>query len=152
MINEDLKGYDGFINQDGNFYKVKKISYNNGVGHYEWADKYIRNYILIETNPKKLLKLKDYLKKDPVELLINQFGFVYYSHDNEFNQPIVKGPNSRFGGFKPSDKQLNTLMNIMILNGEDPFKHSIMFDERDTLFIERTIGGSYEKNICKGFK
>ena len=43
-------------------------------------------------------------------------------------------------------------MNIMLLNGEDPFKHSIMFNERDTLIIERTIGGSYEKNICKGCK
>jgi len=140
MINEELKGYDGFIDQEGKFYKVKKSFENKFEGHYEWADKYMKDYIFKEFDINKLYKLKDYLKKDPVEILINYFGFIYYSHDNEFNQPIVKGPNSRMGGFKPSNKQLNTLMNIMLLNGEDPFKNSLMFDERDTLFIEKTIG------------
>lgn len=153
MINEDLKGYDGFIDQEGEFYKVKKSFINKNEGHYEWADEYIKKYLYSEFSINKLYKLKkELLKNDPVEVLINYFGFIYYSHDVECKKPIVIGPNSRFGGFKPSDKQLNMLMNIMILNNEDPFKHSIMFDERDTLFIERTIGGSYEKNICKGFK
>lgn len=52
MINEELKGYDGFIDQEGNFYKVKKISHNRSESHYEWADRYIKNYILSESNKK----------------------------------------------------------------------------------------------------
>lgn len=152
MIDEELKGYDGFIDQEGKFYKVRSFFEDKNKSHYEWADKYIKDYILNETNKNKLYKLKDYLKKDPVEILINYFGFIYYSHDNEFNKPIVRGPNSRMGGFKPTNVQLNKLMNLMLLNGENPFNNSLMFNERDTLFIERTIGGSYEKDIYKGFK
>jgi len=140
MINEELKGYDGFIDQDGKFYKVKKTCENRVEGHFEWADKYIKDYIFREFDVNKLYKLKECKTKDTVEILINYFGFVYYSHDSEYYKPIVKGPNPRLGGFKASKEQLDTLMHVMLLNGEDPFENSLLFNERDTLFIDKTIG------------
>ena len=71
--------------------------------------------------------------------MINYLGFVYYSHDSEFYNPLVQGPNPRYGSMKVSKEQLNMLMNLMILNNENPFDNTLMNFQIDDLYVNKTI-------------
>lgn len=122
-------GFDGFINQDGLFYKIKEIGKDLNDGHYEWAQEYLSNKIN-EMNIKDLTKMKTLIKENPIIYLIDYEGFVYYSH-TEYYVPIVQGPNPRYNEKKVTKEQLDTLLKVMISNNENPFNNDLMMDEKN---------------------
>lgn len=98
-FDKPIKDYDGFIDRDGYFYKVKKTDSKEADGHYNWAVAYINTFLDNVSN--NLLDIRELIKKsDPVEYLINYLGFIYYSHNPEYGTPLVQGPNPRYGGKK----------------------------------------------------
>lgn len=125
-----IKGYDGFIDREAYFYKVKKSSILDG--HTEWAKEYIKRNFSLENEINRLLKIKqNLLNNDPVFYLINMEGFIYYSHNFLNGKPIICTPNPRIDGKKASNIQLTKLMNIQLINGENPFEDSVTLDEKD---------------------
>lgn len=129
---KDIIGYDGFIDRDGLFYKVKvRHSYDINCSHINWAEQYINqdmkklktiltpSYSMIYT----LSKMRD--KQD---ILIQIFGFVYYSHDHLTNEPIIITPDPIYNDKKITDEQLDTLYKIMEYNMEKPLEHEVFLN------------------------
>lgn len=118
-----VKDYDGFIDRDGNYYKVvlrREKSYKDS--HNIWAEKFLKEKIDIKNlklnlNYSTIFKLIEL--KGPAEILINCLGFVYYSHDSIYYKPIVKIPNPKIFGKTVTDEQLDMLCNIMLCNKEN---------------------------------
>ncbi len=117
------KDYNGFIGQDGMFYKV---SYKNShtPTHNDWAVEYLFYLKDKEPNPKKRMKIinGELSCKGSMEYLINGLGFIYYSHStnkNHYNRPIIIFPKKQLR-FKVdiNDKQKIMLYKIMCANGE----------------------------------
>ena len=130
----DVKGYDGFIDKLGNFYKVcKKNKKANSDSHNVWAEKYIREKLKItdlKVNNTVSMLLGLSKLSGPAEVLINCFGYVYYSHDPFFHGPIIKIPNPKIAGYKVTEEQLDMLSMVMILNNEDT-NIPIFFDDNE---------------------
>lgn len=129
-----VKDYDGFIDKQGNFYKVAlRRNKNNINNHDTWAEKFLKDYINIsnlnlDLNYPTIFKLVEL--KGPSEVLINCLGYVYYSHDPILYKPIIKLPNPKIFGYKATEEQLDMLYNIMLLNKED-INIPIFYDEDD---------------------
>lgn len=129
-----IVGYDGFIDPNGLFYKVKKRNSNDiSVSHFTWAEYYL-------TQDKN--KLNDLLKpsysvlyilsklNSKQDILIHFFGFVYYSHDYLTHEPIIIPPDPMYNGKTITSEQLDTLYEIMNINLEQPSNHEI-FSQSD---------------------
>lgn len=119
----ETKGYDGFIDQRGYFYKVcpknKKASEDS---HNTWAEAYMREKLKmtdfkINNNISMLLGISKL--NGPAEVLINCFGYVYYSHDPVYHGPIIKLPDPKIAKYKVTSEQLDTLYMIMVMNNEN---------------------------------
>ncbi len=137
---EIIKGWDGFIDPEGYFYKVKEMGEKDDCDHLIWVDTYLKHNLYSNFSMAKLLEVKEILsKKDPVDYMVNYLGFIYYSHETEFYQPLVGGPNPRINGKKATTKQLEKLMKIMLINNENPFENSLLMGNDDTLYIDRVI-------------
>lgn len=130
---EECKRYNGFFDQDGNFYRVNlKNSLNMALTHNTWADKYLKeNLKLSEITFNPSYSLIDRLRQitSPSELLVNGYGFVYYSHDPMRFKPIIIKPNPSVAGKRITKEQLDKLFEIMILNNENPFFNPIFTEE-----------------------
>lgn len=122
-----VKGYDLFIDPNGSVYKIKKTRNMIDVNHNKWAERF-----LILNNKISIIDLT-YLKVDysPVEIMVNYFGYVYYSHDNLLFQPIIKTPNPKYNKKMVSEEQLDTLTNIMVINNENPFDVPMIMGEKE---------------------
>ena len=129
----DVIGYDGFIDRLGNFYKVglkSKKGYNDT--HNVWAQKFMNEKLSIKDfkfNSKTTSALLALLTiSGPAEMLVNCYGFVYYSHDPIYYQPIIKLPDPKIANFKATEEQLNMLFSIMLIHRENT-NISIFMDE-----------------------
>ncbi len=128
----DVKGYDGFIDTKGNFYKVCSKNKNAYCDtHNNWAEEFIKRKLSISdiklnATVSALFALSQV--NGPAEFLVNCFGYVYYSHDPFYYKPIIKLPNPKVAKLKVTEDQLDSLFSIMILNNEDT-NIPVFFDE-----------------------
>ena len=121
-----INRYEGFIDRNGNFYKVckrgEKITDEKGMirdSHNLWAEAFLKEKLSVKNfkfNPSvsELFALSSL--NGPAEILIHCFGYVYYSHDPIYYKPIIKGPNPKIASYRITEEQLNTLFSVMLLN------------------------------------
>lgn len=94
-----VKDYDGFIDKDGNYYKVVlRREKGSKDSHNIWAENFLKdnidiNNLKLDLTYSTIFKLVEL--RGPAEVLINCLGFVYYSHDTLYCKPIIKLPNPR---------------------------------------------------------
>ena len=119
----EVKGYDGFIDRYGNFYKVcKKKKKMLEDTHNDWAEVFLREKIKMREfkfNPTTSALFTLVSLRGPAEILVNCFGYAYYSHDPIYYKPIIKIPNPKISGYTVTEEQLNMLYLIMTYNHED---------------------------------
>ena len=143
--------FNGFIDELGNFYKVglKKNKNFTSNFHNEWASKFIKENLNIKDfkfNPTTSALFTLVSLNSPSEILVNCFGYVYYSHDPLYYKPIIKIPNPKIANYKVTEEQLNMLYSIMTLNKEDT-DISIFYDD-NTLYNYTAIeDDGYQKKL-----
>ena len=119
----EIKDYNGFIDRLGNFYKVSTRKTNPFEdSHNEWAEQYMKEKLNIkEFDFKQTTSMLLALSKlsGPASILVNCFGFVYYSHDPFCHKPIIKAPDSKIANFKITEEQVNMLFQVMFINMEN---------------------------------
>lgn len=119
----DVVGYEGFIDRNGNFYKVglkRKKSIKDT--HNEWAEKFMKEKLNVKDfkfNPTTSALLTLTTLSGPAEILVHCFGYVYYSHDLLYYSPIIKLPDPKVSNYKVTQEQLDTLYLIMKLHREN---------------------------------
>ena len=118
-----IKDYNGFIDRLGNFYRVcpKKCDMTCD-SHNLWAEQYMKQKLKMEKiNFNKTESLLFALTRlsSPTEILVNCYGFVYYSHDPLYFKPIIKVPNPKIANHKITEEQLDILFSIMMINNEN---------------------------------
>lgn len=131
----EVKDYDGFIDRDGNFYRVcKKRKKMTEDTHNEWAEVFLKEKIKMKEfrfNPTASALFTLVSLRGPAEILVNCFGYVYYSHDPLYYKPIIKIPNPKISNYIVTEEQLNMLYLIMTYNHEDT-DISIFYNDCDT--------------------
>ena len=130
---------DLFIDQAGIYYQVKKTISKSNINHNIWAIEYLKS-------------IKDELKYviSPEEVLIHKYGFLYYSHDKLVYKPIIKTSNPMFFGVRTSDEQLDSLFEIMYINGENPYNVPMIMGEENVYdYVEEERGKTYVKSIYR---
>lgn len=141
--------YDGFIDQNGNYYKVnpRNDKLKAALDHNLWAEEYIKNHgdKLRKLNFKAsgLFTLSQI--SSPSEVLVNIYGFVYYSHEPILGRPIIMIPNPKYNNYFMNNEQEEALFSIMLLNGENPNYNPIFTN--DDVF---SYFGSEEVDYGKG--
>ena len=119
----EIKNYNGFIDRLGNFYKVSKKKNNvNSDSHNLWAEAYMKEKKDLKDfkfNPTASALLSLSKLNGPASILVNCFGFVYYSHDPFYHFPIIKAPDPKLANFKITKEQIDTLFEIMFVNMEN---------------------------------
>lgn len=118
----EMRGFDGFITPNGNFYKVKRKRGSLNASHEMWSEEYFkRNEIDLDKFKINnnfifnLINLNSYTDK-----AIHLFGFVYYSHDPLKYKPIIKLPDYRISGKSVTPEQYDTLYGLLLINNENP--------------------------------
>lgn len=115
-----MRGYDGYIDPNGNFYRVKQ-RLRPICNHELWAEGYLKNNALdchdIVVSESLLLNL--ITLKTCTEKLIHLHGFIYYSHDELLYKPIIKMPNPKIFGKRSTEEQMDALYSIMLINNEN---------------------------------
>ena len=116
-------GYDGFIDRYGNFYKIcKKNKKDFKDTHNEWAEEFLKQKLKgkeFKFNPSNSALFTLNKLSGPAEILIHCFGYVYYSHDPIYYQPIIKLPDPRISNYKVTNEQLDMLFFVMKLHKEN---------------------------------
>lgn len=147
---------DLFIDKYGLYYQVKKTISKSKINHNIWA-----NYYLNEQDKEKKLSLdifsNNYLSDlniarnnnlSPSEILIHKDGFLYYSHDEILYKPIIIVANPKYYGIRATEEQLDSLFEIMMLNGENPFLVPMLMGEENIYdYVEEERGKVYEKKL-----
>ena len=112
-----IHDYEGFIDKLGNFYKVcHRNKSKNSDTHNVWAEEYMKEKFGLTDFRTTHTSNQQY---SPAEVLINYYGFTYYSHDPIYHKPILKIPNPKIAKNKVTEEQLNMLFMIMIYNNEN---------------------------------
>ena len=149
----EIKNYNGFIDRLGNFYKVsKKNTKVNSDSHNGWADAYIKEKLNISDfrlKPTASMLLALSKLNGPASILINCFGFVYYSHDPFCRKPIIKAPDPRIANFKITEEQIDMLFKIMFLNMENT---DVLIDFEEGTIYDYCGIDDYENGIQKVLK
>lgn len=132
-----VKRSDLFIDQFGLYYQVRKTISKSNINHNIWAIEYLKS---INDNIEYALS--------PAEVLVHKYGFLYYSHDELVYKPIIKISNPKYFGTYSSEEQLDSLLEIMILNGENPFNVPMIMGEDNVYdYVEEERGKTYVKSI-----
>ena len=130
----EVKRFEGFIDRNGYFYKVVERGKNkNSDSHNKWAEQYLKEKINIKKfkfNPTASALLTLASLNGPAQILVDCFGFVYYSHDPDYFKPIIKVPNPKVSNYKVTEEQLNFLFLIMTANNENT-NIPIFFNDED---------------------
>ena len=125
--------YNGFIDQDGYFYKVSpRNHYRAKIDHNLWARAYVKahgdRFKRMDFSASGLFTLSQISSE--VDVLVHIYGFVYYSHDDQYFKPIIKCPDPKYNKFIMNRKQSDFLFGIMLINNENPFENPIFNDDR----------------------
>ena len=134
----EIHKYNGFIDQDGYFYKVSPRNHQGmKIDHNLWARAYVKahgdKFKRMDFSASGLFTLSQISSE--VDVMVHIYGFVYYSHDELYYKPIIKCPNPKYNNFIKSAKQEDMLFNIMLLNNENPFDNPI-FNDKDVYNYE----------------
>lgn len=127
-----IKDYEGFIDSRGYFYKValRKDGVRK-IDHNLWAEEYLINNVHLFKNihydNSGLFTLSQV--SCPSDFLVNILGFVYYSHDTDYNKPIIKIPNPKYNGCIMTKQQDEILYEIMMINNEHPENNPIFLTD-----------------------
>lgn len=150
----EIHRYEGFIDRNGNFYKVckrgEKITDEKGIvrdSHNKWADAYIKEKLNIKNfkfNPTASALLTFISLNGPAEILIHCFGYVYYSHDPVYYKPIIKAPDPKIANYKATEEQLDMLFSLMVINKENT-NIPIFFNDDDIDYLGRDDNKNYKK-------
>ena len=114
-----VKGYDGFIDPEGNFYKVCERD-RLVAAHDHFAEVFVLFKYNDDINEKykKFQKLKSKysnIRLAPKDILINLYGFVNYEHINSCYVEITP-PEKEYSGLELTNAQFNTITELMIIN------------------------------------
>lgn len=131
--------YDGFIGPNGEYFHVK-VKGENGDIHNMWAEQYIKLLCKDDNCFLKLSGISDY-----TDLLVNVFGFIYYNHDSKYLKPVIKLPNYYIAGKKAMSNQIETLIEIMLINKEDPLHKEFIIDTQIFHYNGSDDGGCIKK-------
>lgn len=119
----EVRGYDGFIDRNGNFYKVckkrKKMAEDT---HNEWAEVFLKEKLDMSEfkfNPTTSALFTLVSLSGPAEILVNCFGYVYYSHEPIYYKPIIKLPDPKISNYTVTKEQLDMLYLVMAYNQEN---------------------------------
>lgn len=148
-----MRGYDGYIDPNGNFYRVKQ-RLKSTCNHEIWAEEYLKK------NPTKYndIKVEESLILNLVNLrtctekLIHLYGFVYYGHDDLLYKPIIILPNPKMFGKRATEEQMDALYSLLLVNKENI---NIPIFEGDTLEyigLEDREEVNYDENSYKRFR
>lgn len=128
----DICKYNGFIDQDGHFYKVSLRShYHAKIDHNLWARAYVKEhgdrFRRMDFSASGLFTLSQISSE--VDVMVHIYGFVYYSHDDIYHKPIIKCPDPKYNKFIMTSSQEDVLFNIMLVNNEDPYNNPIFSND-----------------------
>lgn len=134
---DKVKGWDGFIAQDGTFYKVVEKGDMNDV-HDEFADIFALNKLGIDLQKLYsdfLIYRPEYrhIRYSNKDIFIHLLGFTNIEHKQ--NGLEIEPPDPQIAGYKLTDAQFETLMEMFILNRYDikklmqVFKYENLGDE-----------------------
>lgn len=132
--------FDGFIGPQGDYYHVKPMGQSDDF-HNVWAEQYIK--LLCDKDYNDYFKLPGI--SDFTDLLVNIFGFIYYNHDCKSLQPIIKLPNHGIAGKRTTNNQIETLIEIMLINNEDPLHKEFVIDADIFYYNGLDNGGCIKK-------
>lgn len=129
----DICHYNGFIDQDGYFYKVSPKNHSKvKVDHNLWARAYVKvhgdRFRRMDFSASGLFTLSQISSE--VDVLVHIYGFVYYSHDDIYYKPIIKCPDPKYNKFIKNKSQEDLLFGIMLLNDEDPYNNPIFQSDK----------------------
>lgn len=126
---KDMRGYEAFIGPNGEFYRVKPMSRDfTGITHYSWAEEFLKDSIKVEEYIERTnLKTK-------LNFLIHVLGFIRYTHLYGMHGVYIDKPDVNISGRKITKEQLDTLFNVMTINGEKPL------EDKQFLSIQETGG------------
>lgn len=140
---KDVKNYELFIGPGGEYYKVK-TSYESDENctHYEWAIGYFKK------NKLEFLKEIEFVKnktKTEIDILINYFGFIRYTHCGFRNKPIFVIPNKDYFGYILSYEQKESIYHLLEFNNEKIDEDLIKILEEETFEYEEKIQKAFQK-------
>ena len=150
-----IKNYDGFIDPEGNFYRVSLRNMHVPT-HIEWADKFVikkLDYIKHLSNPSGSFLLTMTKLKDKQDVLIHFYGFIYYGHDAYTRKPIIIYPDDTINSKCVSKEQIETLFKILSANEEltdlySAYEEKIQ-DDRHEKYVDNLIARTIERNENK---
>ena len=146
----EIKNYNGFIDRLGNFYKIsdKKSKFNSN-SHNEWAEAFLKEKLDVKNfkvRPTTSMLLALSKLNGPASILINCFGYVYYSHDPFIYAPIIKAPDPHVANFKITEEQIDMLFKIMLYNMENT---DVLMDFEEGTIIDYCGIDERGKGKCK---
>ena len=146
----EIKNYNGFIDRLGNFYKVSNKKSNScDDSHNIWAEAYMKEKKKItdfKLNPTASALLSLSKLNGPASILINCFGFVYYSHDPFCYLPIIKAPDPKLANYKITKEQIDMLFKMMFVNMENT---DILIDFEEGTILDYCGIDERGNNKCK---
>ena len=146
----EVKNYNGFIDRLGNFYKVSdKKSEINSDSHNKWAEAFLKEKLDVKSFkvwPTTSMLLALSKLNGPTSILINCFGYVYYSHDPFLYKPIIKAPDPHVANFKITEEQINMLFKLMLYNMENT---DVLMDFEEGTIIDYCGIDERGKGKCK---
>ncbi len=139
---KDVEKYELFIGPDGEYYKVKtNYESDENCTHYKWAEEYLKTICRGDILEKPIIKNKC---KTPLEVLINLYGFVRYTHSYGCPKVFMDIPNRDYFGYTMSKEQINSIYNLLDYNNEK-------LDEETIKKIHREDDG-YEVKVDQVFR
>lgn len=134
----EVYNYNGFIDQDGYFYKVSPKNHGNTeIEHNLWARMYVKahgdRFRRMDFSASGLFTLSQISSE--VDVLVHIYGFVYYSHDDLYMKPIIKVPDPKYNHFTKSKYQEDILFSLMLINNENPFENPIFTDDTTYAYV-----------------
>jgi hypothetical protein len=115
-----VKGWDGFIDPDGNFYKVIERGRHESP-HEAFVESLMRHkkidiIAMFEEVKRNNPKVNNYHLKD---MLINVMGYVNYEHCGKYRGVELGCPNPIINNKKVTEKQIDMIVNLVKLNNDD---------------------------------
>lgn len=138
FLPSEVENYELFIGPSGEYYKVKTTyESDQNCTHYKWAI----GYFII--NNLESLKQNIFIKnkcKSELDILVNYFGFIRYTHIGT-KMPLFDFPNRDYFGCSVTAEQKEAIYDLLTFNKEN-------IDED---FILKLENSQYEKRIDNYF-
>ena len=132
---EDVDNYELFIGPNGEYYKVKTTyESDENCTHYYWAIGYFQKKgikdVLMHKNIEKKCKTE-------LEVLINLYGFIRYTHAYGKRDVYINLPNPDYFGVVINSKQKTSLYKIMEFNHDNITSDIIEHNNESNCYEEK---------------